>query len=130
MALSGCWLGSERGPAGSEGALERPDRLAREAGGGENGYSRAEGAPSGGRYPPGGWNGLGGDVGEKGSRGYPVSAQGTASTSERIFSRRPARTWASARAIITVRASPTRAATRLRPRRKCRSNPKSLSRRL
>ena len=64
------------------------------------------------------------------SRRYPVSAKGIASTSERILSRCPARAWARARAIITVRARQTRALTRLCPRRKCRSNPKSLSRRL
>ena len=48
-----------------------------------------------------------GDVGKR-PNGQPVSRYGTAPTRERIRSARPARAWASAMAIITASASPTR----------------------
>ena len=51
-----------------------------------------------------------GPIGAVGRRTHaqPVSRYGTAPTSERIRSARPARAWASAMAIITASASPTR----------------------
>ena len=133
MRLSGCCLAPEVSPGGG-------DRFSAGAGSAwkrrHRGKQRLPGASLthfGVSKPFGSSNRLGflrRDRRVNRSRGYPVSAKGTAPTSERMRCRRPARAWAKARAIITVRASPTRALTRLRPRRKCRSNPKSLSRRL
>ena len=54
---------------------------------------------------------------------YPVSASGIGSTMERIRSPCPASMLASAMAIITAKARPTRARIFAMPRMKCTSKP-------